>query len=259
MIRLLLERLRPPKWTKPAEVKKFAWSPATTKAFMQWSHDKQAVQDDLPIAWLFQGTMLGAELWASVDHWWNRYPEHFGMFWAIVQKQPRQKWSQAALRTLAIHVPVDEVENLVRSALLCDDGRAWLLTHQEYGTYLRNIGAEALKEWVRSTTYSMPSLFESFDGLVKLQRHIGQGPQPDALAAALAWHFQEQEKLDPSTNVGKAWGMPTAELDKWMDEDKQLPFWFDPVNRTSWQSQCRNWIEKTGYVVDSNSPLRLAI
>lgn len=256
MIVKLLERFRPPKWSKPAEVKNFAWSPAATTAFMHWSHNKDAVIDDMPLPWLFQGTMLGADLWESIDHWWRRYPAHFGMFWAIVQQQPRQKWSQAALRTLAKHVPVDEVEHLVESALLCDDGRAWMLSSEEYGPYLRNINLEQMQQWVRSTTYSMPSMFEAFDGLVKLQEHIRDSANGHLLAQTLAWHFHEQEKLDPGTNVAKAWGMTTPDLDKWMDEDKQLPFWFDPVNRSSWLEQCRLWVEKTGYVVADASPLR---
>lgn len=255
MIARLLERFMPPKWAKPGEVKNFAWSPAVSTAFAHWSHHKNAQMDDLPLPWLFQGTMLGSDLWDSVDHWWRRYPMQFGMFWALVQAQPRQKWSQAALRTLAKHVPIDEVEQLVQSALLCDDGRAWLLASSEYGPYLRNINAEQMQQWVRSTTYSMPSLFEAFDGLVQLQGHIKNSDNKNLVAETLAWHYHEQEKLDPSSNVAKAWGMSTPALDKWMDEDKQLPFWFDPVNRSSWVSQCRNWTEKTGYVVDENSPL----
>lgn len=255
MIAKLLERLRPPKWSKPGEVQNFTWSPAVAAGFAHWSHHKNAAAGDLPLSWLFQGTMLGADLWDSVDHWWRRYPEQFEMFWAVVQEQPRQKWSQSALRTLAKHVPINEVEQLVQSALLCDDGRAWMLSSEDYGPYLRNIAPEQMQQWVRATTYSMPSLFETFDGLVKLQGHIQHSDNKDLVAFTLAWHYYEQEKLDPSTNVAKAWAMSTHALDQWMDDDKQLPFWFDPVNRSSWQAQCRNWAEKTGHVIDENSPL----
>lgn len=254
MIASFIDRLRPPKWPKPGEVKNFAWSPAVTAAFAHWSHHKNAQMDDLPLPWLLQGTMLGADLWNSVDHWWRRWPMQFGMFWAIIQKSPRQKWSQAALHTLAKHVPVDEVELLVQSALLCDDGRAWMLSSPNYAPYLRNINAEQMQQWVRSTTYSMPSLFETFDSLVMLHGYI-QDSHKNLVAEILAWHYHEQEKLEPTSNVAKAWVLSTVDLDKWMDEDKQLPFWFDPVNRASWVAQCRNWADKTGYVVDDESPL----
>lgn len=259
MIVQFLERFRTKKWNKPGEVKNFSWSPDSTAAFARWSAHRDAHVDDLPQAWLFQGTMLGADLWDSVHHWWNRYPLHFGMFWATVQQQPRQKWSQAALRTLAKHVPVDEVQNLVESALLCDDGRAWLLANESYGTYLRNISREQVRQWVRSTTYSMPSLFESFDSLATLQQNMAGGPNASFVADALALHYQEQEQQDPTTNVAKAWGMSTTDLDKWMDEDKQLPFWFDPVNRESWKQQCRKWLSKTGYTLGNNHPLGHAL
>ena len=255
MISSLIERLRPLRWQKPGEVKNFAWSPAVTASFASWSHHKNAQIEDLPLPWLLQGTMLGADLWDSVDYWWRRYPVHFGMFWVVIQEHPRQKWSASALRTLAKHVPVDEVEQLVASALLCDDGRAWMLSSLDYGPYLRNIKLDQLQQWVRATTYSMPSLFETFDSLVKLQDYIQDSPIKNLIAETLAWHYQEQEKLEPTNNVAKAWSMSTADLDKWMDEDKQLPFWFDPVNKYSWISQCRNWVEKTGCLVDENHPL----
>lgn len=256
MILQFLEHFRAKRWNKPGEVKNFSWSPDSTSAFARWSSHRDAVMDDLPQAWLFQGTMLGADLWDSIHHWWNRYPEHFGIFWATVQQQPRQKWSQAALRTLAKHVPVDEVRNLVESALLCDDGRAWLLANKDYGIYLRNISQDQVRQWVRSTTYSMPSLFEAFDSLTKLQLHMMEGPNASYVADALAQHYQEQEHLDPSTNTAKAWVMTTPELNHWMDDDKQLPFWFDPVNRDSWKQQCQKWLAQTNYQLSSTHPLR---
>lgn len=255
MIARFLKNLRSPEWKKPCDVKNFVWSPVAMEAFSNWSHNKRAEIDDLPLSWLFQGTMLGADLWESIDHWWNRYPTHFGMFWAIVQTQPRQKWSQAALRTLANHVPVDEVEQLVQSALLCDDGRAWILASEEYSPYLRNITTEQIQQWIGATTYSMQSLFSTFDSLVHLQRCLQESSKKTLIPATLAWHFQQQEHIDPSSNTGKAWHLITPVLDKWMNDDKQLPFWFDPVNKESWLAQCREWIKATGYSCNENSPL----
>ena len=254
MIRNIIARFSHVKWGLPADVKNFVWSPDSVSAFSNHSRHKNAHPDDLPLLWLFQGTMLGNDLWESIDHWWNRFPAHFGMFWTIVQQQPRQKWSLSALRTLAKHVPVDEVENLVASALLCDDGRAWLLASTEYSFYLSNISDEQIQQWVRSTTYSMSSLFEAFESLAKLQRHMQ--PQHCArIANALANHFNEQEAAVVTNNVAKAWHMSTSDLDKWMEDDKQLPFWFDPVNKISWIEQCAVWTKETGYAIDNKSPL----
>lgn len=255
MIQYVIKCLRSPKWRKPTDVKNFAWSPENKKAFAKWSRNKNAEEDDLPLAWLFQGTMLGAELWEKMDHWWKRFPKHFGMFWAVVQKQPRQKWSRAALHTLSLHVPIDEVENLVESALLCDDGRAWLLASPEYSFYLRHINEEQMRQWVCSTTYSMPNLFEAFESLIKLQSHIKSGYNEHLLASTLLWHYEQQQALDASSNTAKAWNMSTPDLDNWMNEDKQLPFWFDPVNRSSWLAQCRNWVEQTGYNTDDTKSI----
>ena len=255
MIASFIERFRPPKWQKPSEIKNFSWSPTVTTAFAHWSHNKNAQMEDLPLQWLLQGTMLGSDLWDSIDHWWRRFPMQFEMFWAVIQAHPRQKWSQAALRTLAKHVPVDEVEKLVQSALLCDDGRAWMLSSSAYGPYLRDMTVEQMQQWVRSTTYSMPSLFETFDSLVKLQGYIQDTSKSNLVAETLAWHYHEQEKLEPTSNISKAWALSTPDLDKWMDDDKNLPFWFDPVNRSSWVTQCRNWADKTGYKIDERNSL----
>lgn len=247
MIQDFLKKLCAPKWQKPSDVKNFAWSADKTSAFGKWSRNKKAGIDDLPLAWLFQGTMLGTDLWENVDHWWKRFPGHFGMFWSVVQSQPRQKWSRAALHTLSLHVPIDEVENLVQSALLCDDGRSWLLASKDYAVYLRHINEEQMRQWVRSTTYSMPSLFEAFESLIKLQGYTKNEHNEHLLATTLFWHYGQQQALDASSNIAKAWNMSTPDLDNWMNEDKQLPFWFDPVNRSSWLAQCRHWVEQTGY------------
>lgn len=230
---------RGPFWPSQDTVTSFSWTPYTLKAFKKHSHAFNVSSDDLPQSWLFQGTMLGMELWNEVDHWWKRFPAHFGMFWAIVQKQPRQKWSQSALRVLAKHVPIDEVENLVDSAMMCDDGRAWLLADNEYNVYLKQISAEQLLQWVACTTYSMQHVKESFHHLSILQKHVLN--PPDALTKALLSHLAFQDDQDPTTIAGRAWHLSTAELDRWMDEDKTLPFWFDPVNRESWMSAFEEW------------------
>ena len=236
-------------------MKDFTWSPAATKAFERWSQHKNAQIDDLPLRLLLQGTMIGNNLWNSVDCWWQRYPKHFGMFWATVQQQPRQPWSQSALRVLAKYVPVEEVEQLVQSALLCPHGRNWLLSSLDYAPYLHNMNNEQIREWVRATTYSMPNLFETFDSLGKLQACLNGSTRHNIVAETLAWQYHEQENLAPNNNVAKAWRLNTTDLNRWMDEDKQLPFWFDPVNRCNWRSECIQWIQQTGYVLHKDHPL----
>ena len=249
-----LKRSRTPKWpTYLNNAEKWQWTEDKIYAFSHWTSHKDATIDDLPQALVFQGTMGGATLWRSLDHWWLRFPEHFGMFWATVQATPRQKWSSEALTVLAKHIPVDEVEMLVATALLSDDGRAWLLNQKEYNVYLRKIDKDSLAVWAQSTVYSMQDIKLAFESLVLL--HLkGQCPAAP-IAAALHIVWETQNHLPLTEIKGQAWNMPTEQLDIWMDEDKDLPWWFDPVNRQTWEICCTQWAQQCNWKPEAHQPL----
>jgi len=170
--------------------------------------------------------------------WWQKHPEHFSIFWESIKQSPSQKLTSFALEVLAYHIKEAELQPFVNICMLNENGRLRLLQNIYYHHYLHDLSIENAFLWVKPTVYSMEHAkiaFECLSKLIKIDNH-----NIHVLNIALDKVMQDQDQ-HKDQRVKKAWSLSNEDLNQWMDEDKTLPYWFDPINRQTWLEYLTNF------------------
>lgn len=239
MIKQWSHRYHAKAWPSTKDSGNFVWSHKNIILFGHLVASDTSAISSFPNEWLFKGAPLGRSLWENVHIWWTKHPEHFTLFWIQVQIKVHHKWSAHALNVIAKHAPEKDKAYLINTATAGEEGRLWLLSSPEYKHYLCTMNNLQLMAWVEPTTYSMQHLEENFAYLQMLLDLLGENRA--LLLSSLQDHLHQTDRIDLKTLAGQAWLLNDLDLNRWMDQDKSLPFWFDPVNRNSWMHHFNRW------------------
>lgn len=234
-----------------------SWESEGLEKLHRWIQDPRAQENDIPEHAIAKGVSLNQGYWDIISRWWTRYPKQFALFWKYLEKNPRQPWSPSCLNTLDKH-STDKTK-VINLALLNDEGRFWLLNHATYFKHLENLSDVVLRDWTYSTIHSMQKTQDSFHTLYLLTKKCHIDPERTAAALTdvfLSMEHPTQEQANGHKQLSyKAWPLSNQELDHWMDEDKTLPWWFDPVNRHTWVQEFKEWSREVRWTPPPESPL----